>query len=457
MRRSLACWLLCLVTQIATGADIERQLVITIREAPTSMAAPAGSTPKSYGNAGNYRSSGYARRLTDEIARDYGLTRIAEWPIKVLGVHCVVLSAPDTDTRAAVLRLLEKDPRVESVQPMHEFHTAASTTAYNDPYFPLQKSVEALRVPEAHRWSQGRGVRIAVIDTGMDTRHPDLKGRVRVTRNFVDANSVTFERDAHGTAVAGVIAAAVNNGVGIVGVAPEVELFALKACWHNAPGAPAVCNTLTLAEALSFAITQRAAIINLSLTGPRDALLTRLIEVALARGMIVVGADARRSPSEDAFPISVPGVLAVTDADVDTSAQPYKLAAPGREVLTLVPAGHYDYLSGVSLSSAMISGVVALLLERNRKLTSPQIEALLERTASESGAASHTRRLVNACNAIAQVVQQRDCADDDLKSAALLKRTRATERNTASGSADRSAESRHKPARRRATAGIPPG
>lgn len=416
-------------------SDAARQIVITIREASSPLASSPGSTPKSYGDPGRYRPSGYVRRLTNQIARDYGLTWIAEWRIQVLNVHCIVLGAPDDQARSEVLRRLHNDPRIESAQPMHEFHTATST-AYNDPYFPLQKSVETLRVPEAQHWSQGRGVRLAVIDTGVDTNHPDLAGRVRVSRNFVDKDKKAFRGDAHGTAVAGIIAAAVNNGVGIVGVAPEVDLMALKACWHRSPSSPAACNTLTLAEAIAFAIAKDAAIINLSLTGPNDPLLKRLVDIALARGTIVIGADARRSAIDDAFPVSIPGVLAVTDADTDADSE--QLAAPGREILTLVPAGHYDYVSGVSLSSAMVSGIVALLLERDRKLTAPAIQALLERTASTKEITTTStansrmpKKVVDACRAVAEIVRQQDCAATAHQTDTSSKKTHAAERSTA--------------------------
>jgi hypothetical protein len=444
------------------ASDAERQIVITIREASTPLSSPAGSTPKSYGDRSRYRPSGYVRRLTNQIAREYGLTWVAEWRIQLLNVHCVVFGAPNGEARSEALRRLQKDPRIESAQPMHEFHTATGAS-YNDPYFPLQKSVETLRVPEAQYWSQGRGVRLAVIDTGVDTNHPDLAGRVRVSRNFVDKDNKTFQGDAHGTAVAGIIAAAVNNGVGIVGVAPEVELMALKACWHWTASAPASCNTLTLAEALAFAIAKNAAIINLSLTGPNDPLLRRLVEVALARGTIIIGADARRSAFDDAFPVSIRGVLAVTDADADADSN--ELAAPGREILTLVPAGHYDYLSGVSLSSAMVSGIVALLLERDRKLTASQIQALLERTASpitvttsNDGNPRAPKKMVDACRALAEIVRQHDDCEATTRSTDVApKRNRAAERSTAADSASRSGEFRRRPARPPLAAEIPPG
>jgi subtilisin family serine protease len=247
--------------------------------------------------------------------------------------------------------------------------------------------------------------------------------------------------DRHGTAVAGVIAALTNNGLGIVGVAPAAELLALKACWQERPDAPAVCNTLTLAEALAFAIQKRARIINLSLTGPSDPLLARLVGRALEQGILVLGASAALSNEDAGFPLSVAGVIAVADADdpdrlahagalrpttnsgsrppanndpqpAATSNPPARplLAAPGREVLTLAPGGRYDYVSGASISAAMVSGVVALVLERSQHLRSTEVRALLERTGLPS--ADGTTRLIDACDAVASIVRASGCTGE---------------------------------------------
>jgi subtilisin family serine protease len=276
-------------------------------------------------------------------------------------------------------------------------------------------------------------VTIAVIDTGVDTAHPELAGRIKLTRNFVDDDAQRFQMDRHGTAVAGVIAALTNNGQGIVGVAPAADLLALKACWQERLEAPAVCNTLTLAEALAFAIERRSRIINLSLTGPSDPLLSRLVGRALNQGILVLGASAPRSSAltvastslDEGFPLGVPGVIAVADADsgaprakeISTSVPAVPrpesprpiLAAPGREVLTLAPGGRYDYVSGSSISTAMVTGVVALLLERNQRLQGDEVRTLLERTGFPGSDAS--TRIVDACDAVASLVRAQGCRD----------------------------------------------
>src|SRR5205085_1842712 len=133
--------------------------------------------------------------------------------------------------------------------------------------------------------------------------------------------------------VAGVIAARADNGVGIVGVAPGARLMALRACWQTAPDAQlTVCDTLSLARALVFAIDHRAQVLNLSLSGPPTPLLGKLIDVAMERGGVVVGAYDEALPA-GGFPASHPGVIAVSDGPAPAGVY----LAPGRDVPTTEP------------------------------------------------------------------------------------------------------------------------
>jgi subtilisin family serine protease len=374
---------------VAARADAARQVVVTIDDSRApGLVAAAGATPRALGGTGAYRGSALAQDVARTLARDYRLEWVAAWRIGVLGVHCVVFRLPDGDGRDALLARLRADARVESAQPMQQFTTSAQAGAWNDPYFPLQRSLEKMRVPQAQALATGRAVRVAVIDTGADTRHPDLQGRIAQSANFVDGDAARFRRDRHGTAVAGAIAAAAGNATGIVGVAPGVQLMLLKACWEDAPGSPASCNTLTLAEALAEAIERRAQVINLSLTGPADALLERLVQRAIQAGIVVVAADvAVATGVAPPFPLRVRGVIGIVDADAPARAgamdpRGQRLAAPGQAVLTTVPGGRYDYVSGTSMSVALASGVVALLLEMQPGLQAARLQQLLASTAS---------------------------------------------------------------------------
>ncbi len=314
---------------------------------------------------------------TAALAQTYRLRTVYSWNLASLGEQCVVFEVTGGRQAEDVARRLASDPRVGSVQTIETFEVLAEPSPWNDPYAHLQHSAETLHLEQAHRWATGKGVRVAVIDTGVDLDHPDLRGRVVKAQNFVDQGERSFTTDFHGTAVAGVIAAAANNEVGIVGVAPQAQIYALKACWQQPAGArEAVCNSYTLAKAVDFAINQGAHVLNFSLAGPPDVLLTRLIKVALERGIAVVAA-APSKPDARAFPASLQGVIGISDGDPPGRF----LGAPAVDILTTVPRGSYDFFSGSSLAAAQVSGVAALLLERNPKLTPPELAALFHKTA----------------------------------------------------------------------------
>jgi subtilisin family serine protease len=215
-----------------------------------------------------------------------------------------------------------------------------------------------------HELATGRNVRVAVVDSMIDARHPDLAGQFQIRRNFVPDRADAPEL--HGTGVAGVIAALADNGVGVAGVAPSARLMALRACWQQKASAT-ICNTFGLAEALHFAIEHDAQVINLSLSGPPDLLLGKLIDVGLARGIVVVGA-VDPTLAGGGFPASHPGVVAVSS---ESSGRPGTYVAPGRDVPTTQPGARWALVSGSSYSAAHVSGLAALLLERSPRARRP--------------------------------------------------------------------------------------
>ena len=373
-------------------------LLVTVSNQPATLAA-AGSTPRAYGASGAYVVGATAINLVAAIARDYRLQPVASWPIDALAMHCVVFRRPADRMLTDLLTQLGADPRVRLAQPLQTFKTL---TSYNDPYAPLQSSLEALGLERAHRVSRGDGVKLVLIDTGVDTGHADLAGQVVAVRNFVDHDSEAFRRDLHGTEVAGVIAARANNHIGIVGVAPAIKLTAMKACWQTVENVHAVCNSFTLAQALSAALSSGADIVNLSLAGPADPLLEALLRWGLSRGIIFVAA-VPASGRIEGFPAGVPGVLATDEAGSSSDTRGV-LRAPGDHILTLTPGGHYDFASGSSIAAANLSGVVALLLS-HRRLSNSQLRALL---ISSSSVAQGS---INACAALGLLDRSvRDCA-----------------------------------------------
>jgi subtilisin family serine protease len=382
-------------------------VVVAVANSVTGRPGAVGGTAHGYGSASNYRVSAAAGAVIRDFARQYALTLVSEWPIEQLKLHCVLFRIPPGTTREAVLQRLALDKRAQLAQPLNEFESAAVPGSYDDPYAKLQSNVSALDVAEAHRLSRGSGIRVAVIDTGVDTQHPDLTGRTLATRNYIDDDEAGFRNDRHGTQVAGLIAAAANNGIGIVGVAPDVKLLAYKACWQATASEPGRCNSFTLAQALADAMNAKAQVVNLSLVGPHDPLLAALIAKAIDAGIVVVGAAS--GDPRYGFPAGLPRVVAVTESE-SAAADTALIRAPARDIVTLLPHGHYDFASGSSLATAQVTGVVALLLAKNQKLGVDELRTMLAQSTARHDTTRGPFLSVNACAALAQVVRGAVCA-----------------------------------------------
>jgi len=305
---------------------------------------------------------------------------VAGWPITALKLYCIVLEPPPGTSREAMLAALAKDERVRLAEPLHDYATYAQDPPpahrYNDPYVELQRGFVETDAAVAHNLSQGQGTRVAVVDTGADLAHPDLQGRIRDTRNLVDDDAQAFSGDRHGTEVAGIIAATGNNHQGIVGMAPDAAISVYKACWYGGTDARgARCNSFTLAKALAAILDTDARVINLSLGGPADALLGQLLGQLLEQGRIVVAA-LPPSGNLDGFPDATPGVL-VARVTSETAAPAGVLGAPGHDILSTEPGGGYDFSSGSSMAAAHVSGIVALLLSLDPRLSADAVHRIL--------------------------------------------------------------------------------
>lgn len=323
-----------------------------------------------YGSAGGYgdpAAAGARRRLATRLAREQGLTLVDNWPMPVLGIDCVIMTVPGAEPLADVAARMSHLSGVAWSQPLNEFNTQSDAMPVavqqpNDRLFAAQPAARAWHLADLHRLSTGAGVRVAVIDSLVDARHPDLSGRIATIRDFVGTPAADAP-EVHGTGVAGIIAADANNRMGIAGIAPGARLMGLRACWQRSLSAT-VCDSLSLARALVFAVENGAQVINMSLTGPDDLLISRLIGAAQRRGAAVVASVDPRTGA--GFPASVAGVIQVSqDGLANNRRGVYN--APGRDVPTTEPGGRWHLVSGNSYAAAHVSGLLALTRQVGRR------------------------------------------------------------------------------------------
>ena len=369
MTRALLAWLLWLAVACAgaavnpeeADADAKGRILVMLK-LPQEHFRPDAEYSGGYGSAMG-RSA--RRALAARLAREHGLTLVTDWAMPLLGVDCHVMQMPPGEaageTPERVAQALSRDRRVAWAEPMNIYRAQGSDATagplHRDPLYPAQPAAQAWRLVDLHELATGRDIRVAVVDSGVERSHPDLETQVVVAENFVDGHPFAAER--HGTAVAGIIGALADNGIGIAGVAPQARLMALRACRQQASG-DTLCTSLSLAKALHFAITHQAEIINLSLSGPPGRLLALLIDAAQARGITVVAAADAALP-DGGFPASHPGVWSVSDGE--PALRGHVLLAPGHDVPTTVPGGAWQVLSGASYASAHVAGLAALLRE----------------------------------------------------------------------------------------------
>ncbi len=368
-----------------TPTAAERRLLVTFEDRTIGRAVTANAQDGYVGNGSSYGNSDWSTRVARALAQRHRIQMVAQWPVTELGVSCVVYEVPASVDMPHVMQALAHDERVVSAQPMQSFNVMGAievsarlqaNPAYGDPYFPLQTSFNTPHMTEWRKKATGRGIRIALIDTGVDTDHPDLRGQIDHSENMAPEPPDHDTADRHGTAVAGVLSAKSDNGIGIAGIAPDAEVLSFRACWpehHSALSAR--CNSFTLALALNQAIRMNSHIINLSLSGPEDPLLHRLVQRAMDRGIIVIAAVPGKGQS-GGFPADMPGVIAVGQGDESNATE---VVAPGRDILTTVPRDSYDFMSGNSFATPHVAGLAALMLELHPKWQAARIAEELRR------------------------------------------------------------------------------
>lgn len=320
--------------------------------------------------------------LAASLAEDYDIPLTAEWPLNAISVLCLVYDASSSPDIEALLTSLRQDARVRTAQRVQGFSVSSSHKPRS--LLPAQWAMHRMNVLAAHAASTGTGVRVGIVDSAIDRTHPDLSHRLADTRDFVSVVA-TQRAEAHGTAVAGVIGADAQQ-TGLLGVAPGSEMVGLRACWQTGSGGK--CNSFSLARALNFAILNDIDVLNMSLGGPDDPLLTELIEAAIAKDMVVVAAAGETE--QTVFPASIPGVIAAGQAG------PGRIPAPMTDILSTAPEQSHRYVSGSSIATAHVSGVVALVMAGNPDLPSAQIEPRLASAIHEAAQGP----MLDACRAV---------------------------------------------------------
>jgi subtilase family protein len=319
----------------------------------------------------------------DELARRHGLVRLQSQNFALIGSTIGLFRIADRRAAETVSRELAADADVRSVQPNFRYVLQDQKAALTE-RDPGQYAVAELRLPEAHKLADGANVTIAVIDSGIDIKHPELAHSIA---DSFDALGSKEGPHVHGTGVAGAIVAHAR----LMGSAPAARILAIRAFGKVSSGAEST--SFVILRGLDYAAAHGAQIVNMSFAGPKDALIERGIAALAAKGIVMVAAAGNAgAKSPPLYPAANASVIAISATDAQdrlftaSNRGGYiAVAAPGVDVFLPAPDEKYQITSGTSFSAAYVSGLAGLMLERNPALKPEDLRAILMKTARDLG------------------------------------------------------------------------
>ncbi len=321
----------------------------------------------------------------DQLARRHGLTRLQSQSFPLIGSTIGLFRVTDRRAVETVSRELSTDASVHSVQPNFRYVLQQQKAELTEGD-PAQYAVAKLRLPQAHTLAHGTNVIVAVIDSGIDVNHPELANAIAAS---FDALGSKEGPHVHGTGIAGAIVAHAR----LIGSAPAARILAIRAFGAASNGAQST--SYVILKGLDYAATHGAEIINMSFAGPKDALIERGIAAIAAKGIVMVAAAGNAGAKSPAlYPAANTNVIAVSATDAQdrlfsasNRGSYIAVAAPGVDIFLPAPDNKYQMTSGTSFSAAYVSGLAALMLERNPALKPDDVRAILMKTARDLGAA----------------------------------------------------------------------
>jgi subtilisin family serine protease len=320
----------------------------------------------------------------DQFARRYNLTQVETQSFPLIGVSLYRWRIGSGRSVPSIINALGSENIVASVQPNYVFTLQDQAAAVGMQGDAAQYVLAELQIAQAHQFATGKDVLLAVIDSGIDAKHPDLNGTVVKSLDALGGGETAH---LHGTEMAGAIAA---HGK-LLGIAPGAQILAAHAFDDTAGIAKGT--SFAIYKSLQWAADAGARVVNMSFAGPTDPTLRRLLAAAYDKGMVLIAAAGNAGPqSEPLYPAADPNVIAVTATDsadhifkMANRGRYIAVAAPGVDILALAPDGTYQLSTGTSIAAAHVSGIAALLLERKPSLKPSDVRAILIATAKAPG------------------------------------------------------------------------
>jgi subtilisin family serine protease len=281
---------------------------------------------------------------------------------------------------------LEATGLFEYVEPDY---VAVEAAVPNDPSYPSQWHLPKVAAPQAWNYTTGStAITVALVDSGVDTTHPDFAGRLAPGWNFVNNSATIVDYTGHGTAVAGIVAAASNNSAGVAAINWKSKLMPLIVL-----DASGYAPYSRIASAIRWAADHGARVINVSIGGTSASYtLQAAVDYAWSKGAVVFAAAMNMARDMKYYPAACNNAFAVAATDGNDLRASFsnfgswiKLAAPGVGILTTARGGGYSYVSGTSAASPLAAGVASLILSAKSTLTPAALTAAIQQNTDDIG------------------------------------------------------------------------
>lgn len=349
--------------------------------------------------------------IADAFAGDLDLEVARNFTMQGLGLRVYLMRLGDGAEPDQVFEAAGSDRRPLWVQQNFIYRTSQNASGGEAAVGGQQYALQQMRANEVAQKTDGHGIRVALIDSGVDAGHESLKGAEIETINVVEEGA-PVPGETHGTVLASIL---VGQGP-LNGIAPRAHLIAIRAFHEVEPkSGGAESSSYTLALALETAIRQQARVVNLSLTGPQDRLVAQMVNEAMMRRINVVAAAGNAGPEAPAaYPAAQDGVIAVTATDIKdrlyaqaNQGSYISVAAPGVDILGARPGGGYDFFSGTSMATGYAAGLAALLISAQSDLSVVKLRQTMEKSAVDLGAPQRDSEFgagrIDAAAALAQL------------------------------------------------------
>lgn len=315
------------------------------------------------------------------ILEKYGLSPLTAADDPLLNLGFVKASIGDWRSPGEVIAKLVQETRLQSPEPNY----VANLFQSPDPLYPLQWYVRGMGFDRLwKRAGAGAEIPVAVLDTGVDGRHPDLQGKVLSGYDFVRGSKNADDNHGHGTFVAGIIAANAGNGIGIRGLCDRAFIIPVKVLDENGWG-----TYEEVARGIVYAADRGARVINLSLGGYGASWLLRAaVDYAVGKGAVVIAAGGNDGVEMPVYPAGYPGVIGVGALSPDgkpwansNRGRYIDIFAPGVDIVSTGPNGGYVRAAGTSGAAPMVSALAAFLLSEHPDQSVRGIEHLIREEA----------------------------------------------------------------------------